>query len=303
MDYMSLSRAFRDNFRQLSEETSDNNYFYHYTSNLSAFKILQSASLWASDPRFLNDSLEVKLGQQSCIEAIRSLRDNPPLQDGLSPREVLHILDRLYNYFVKHKEVVLAPGFTCIACFSSLPDDLSQWRAYTNRNGVVLGFHKELLEGVQVESKSETSTVIFAPVLYGTKTDFVAHVKREITDTLGIAALKGQTKRTDNDQTWLNDVSEDLGFSLWTLIPYIKDVSFFGEHEWRLVIREADVIKWRETQAHNVPFTNLRLWMGNEAKYSEIRVTLGPGSSSLATAYYEAHGMQVKLSEVPYRTS
>jgi Protein of unknown function (DUF2971) len=96
---------------------------YHYTNIDSMMKIIASNRLWASDSRFVNDSLEFRHGISVLQSYFQDHRDTFPDQ-----------------YFFKYwdwelQNLLDSSPMAFISCFCAAGDLLSQWRGYGSRGG------------------------------------------------------------------------------------------------------------------------------------------------------------------------
>lgn len=111
---------------------------WHYTDAGGLQAILTSQRLWATDARFLNDSVEISYGATVFTEALAAYdvsRYRPETQDYVDQIRDPH-RRLIANYFDSAVRVFAT-------CFCAGPDLLSQWRAYAGSDkagGYSLGF-------------------------------------------------------------------------------------------------------------------------------------------------------------------
>ncbi|MED7789453.1 hypothetical protein [Francisella sp. 19X1-34] len=105
---------------------------YHYT-DLTAFKsILENKSLWMSNPKYLNDSEEFIEGKNKVIKFIECYISR---NKKISP----NFIEILEEVKIKIAEDNCFDKEFFISSFSTIKDDLSQWRAYgKDREGICL---------------------------------------------------------------------------------------------------------------------------------------------------------------------
>jgi hypothetical protein len=124
---------------------------YHYTDTQAFAGIVQNAALWATDFRYLNDSLELVYTWQAFVERLEQLAARPG-ENSQAYKAALEAL-RL------HKAIDLM-GFDdamFVACFSELEDVLSQWSRYgANGRGLALGFDSERISALKVPQYRHT---------------------------------------------------------------------------------------------------------------------------------------------------
>jgi len=107
------------------------NYLYHYTNLDGLIGILTNKGFWLSEARFLNDKEELINGKNISIRLIDYLINKERyscFNEILSQTKYLLENKSFDNYY--------------IASFTTKPDDLEQWRAYSgNGTGVCIGFN------------------------------------------------------------------------------------------------------------------------------------------------------------------
>ena len=115
------------------------NTIYHYTDVKGALGILESGRFWLTERAHLNDPSEIKHGLGMAVGIVENLEAaSPTVLRHLSTRLLKDGLDKAVLYF----------GFY-VASFSFDPDDLGQWRAYSEEGrGVALGFSSSAFEKV-----------------------------------------------------------------------------------------------------------------------------------------------------------
>lgn len=104
-------------------EPSPEHSIYHYTNSDALIGMLESGKVWATHVRRMNDSAEYKIGVE------------------LVARLVQENLDRQSRSLVERALSNLESVDTFIACYSSVANRLSQWRAYAGPGvGYCVGF-------------------------------------------------------------------------------------------------------------------------------------------------------------------
>jgi hypothetical protein len=123
----------------------------HYTSIASLLAILNSGHIWATHCQYLNDESEIKNFRNFLGQLLRLANE----QSADFKRRHAPLLSSLLNEVQNDTNVY-------IASFSSIGDDLTQWRAYCPSGaGVSIGFDSRALE---VEYISGTSKDDFIEV-------------------------------------------------------------------------------------------------------------------------------------------
>jgi len=291
-------------------------HFYHYTTQRAAFHILHSKTIWASDAIFLNDTQEIAWGREALLQAFRRLPSDSKRHAPL--RRAIELLSTTKAEDGRELSGRLRQrAYT--ASFSTLDDDLSQWRAYGGANGVALGFTPKLLSEV-------TPDAMLAPVIYGK------------TETLGRILFEDFNYILDESEHWEFSKEEyerpreerlRIAFieRYALFLPLMKHPKFKSEREWRLVVPETQIedrscAEWREGAQYAVPFLKLSLWKGGKATslkrdsgenlegearqkepWKDCRVVLGPGANPLARHFFETRRVTCDVSKAPYRSS
>ena len=283
---------------------------YHYTSIASLLAILNSGHIWATHYQYLNDESEIKnfrtfLGQflRSAIERSADFR-----------RRFAPLLSSLLYEVQKDRNVY-------IASFSSIGDDLTQWRAYCpSGSGVSIGFDSRALDVKYISSASKDDFIevnaILEKVRYmnaGWTKGFFRNLDRMRENSEQAAAplrrLMGVSKRQAHVMllsTWLA-----------TAAPLYKDASFASEHEWRIVLTDHPPAQphmlFRPGKSTLIPYVEAVLNRGIAGKslapYIMRRVVVGPTPNmSIALAairsLFDSIGhpeVKVEPSQIPFR--
>lgn len=100
---------------------------YHYTTVEGFFGIIRENAVWASDVRYMNDVEEIVHGQKMAIETLNRLAAKNRFG------EFRRILSNTAEILASAE---LPSHF--VASFSTVNDDLTQWRAYGNDRGICI---------------------------------------------------------------------------------------------------------------------------------------------------------------------
>ncbi|MDB6159833.1 MAG: hypothetical protein JWO04_3539 [Gammaproteobacteria bacterium] len=112
---------------------------WHYTDFGAAKGIIQTDSMWASDLRFVNDTVEFKYAQDLMSELFAAPGVVPDIDVGWPPAGIFSSMIPYMNY-VRDNSIF-------VTCFSNESDDLSQWRAYAHTPpSFSIGFDPNLLK-------------------------------------------------------------------------------------------------------------------------------------------------------------
>jgi hypothetical protein len=118
---------------------------YHYTDTQAFKGVVERKELWATDFRYLNDSLELVYAWQAFVERLEQLAEQAG-KDSQAYKAAIEAL-RLHNAI----DLMAFDDAMFVACFSELEDALSQWSRYgANGRGVALGFDSERISALKV---------------------------------------------------------------------------------------------------------------------------------------------------------
>ncbi|MEE6139853.1 DUF2971 domain-containing protein [Mycobacterium sp. 050128] len=140
---------------------------YHYTSAGGLHGILESEALWATHAAYLNDSQELIFGIAKVHATLSHFENNPPeevMKDAYwapyVPQETLPMsvamsarsLSIRMQMALESVRENLGPF---VACLSTSPDQLSQWRGYGQGGGYAIRFNPQRLRE-SVQSHNDT---------------------------------------------------------------------------------------------------------------------------------------------------
>lgn len=208
--------------------------FFHYTTRQGLIGILETASIWGTEYRKLNDTAELTEGESAIdaeLEAISSEYADTTARGSVCRQ----VLDARRSYRMTDPR-----HGVYVTSFSSKGDLLTQWDRYAQgARGFAIGFNSlPLPVSPQAPRGLDTSLAPdFQPCVYSQEA-YRAMLRREL---FGVA---------DNFETYaaayrrdLTDVqAEQLGRSAWLTaasrlgasVPYLKHEGFVDEREWRL---------------------------------------------------------------------
>ena len=238
-------------------------YLYHYTNQQGAYGILESKTLWASDPIFLNDAQEIRLGISALDKAFKKIKNEKHKDCERVRRAHLWLTEIKDEQGKVSKELTLGRAYT--VSFTTKADDLSQWRGYGGAAGVALGFELTLLEGALPKP-------FFAPIIYGDEETFTNLLYEDILYTLE------NLKHADSI-----DYTEALITRYATFLPLIKHKAFKDEDEWRMVVIgdyiSSPSIEWRSASSYALPYIKIALWKGGKRTPLFLEEHLSPPQS------------------------
>ena len=216
---------------------------YHSTNAAGLQGILRSRSLWASDCHFLNDRSELVYGHNLVKDHLLS-QSGPvvaALVRGMPPTD-----EKAQIY---------------VASFCEHGDLLSQWRGYSRvQDGYSMAF--------RFSSLLVSKNVFLTKVLYTPRDqeDNLSDLVRSITD------LFQRIDLPEDQALELIKLAVDV---VWSLPFRLKDKSFEGEQEWRLVagLGSGYTEEFRVVDGHFVPYIQIPF----DAE-SLVEIRQGPGA-------------------------
>jgi hypothetical protein len=277
----------------------------------SLLAIINSGHIWATHYKYLNDESELRnfrgfLGQMAHVFREKA--------SGEFKRRNQPFLLSLLSEFQNDSNVY-------IASFSSVGDDLTQWRAYSpSSSGVSIGFDSRALTvryvtGPTTPNLREVSAVL-EKVRYMDErwtNDFFKNLDRmrEAADK-GAAPFRRLTGFSTKEAKF-----RILSAWLATAAPLYKHPSFTSEREWRIVVR-GDVhpklhVRFRPGRSTLIPYLEAVLNRGPAGKplapFFIRRVVVGPTPNmNIALAairsLFDTIGqpnVEVEPSQIPFR--
>lgn len=250
---------------------------YHYTKLDTLWKILESDSLFARNIRFSNDFNEYMTGRDTIEKFVSDLPDldNPQKEE---------ILEKI------HKN----PMMYFMVCFCEDGDLLSQWRGYA-QNGVSIGMDftggicrkRDLAQ--HVEEFCVLNNLRYRESEAG-KSDGKYNIKGKPLSFLQMpykVQYISKSKKS-NEETEMQDIlqtlyggNEDDSTRLLGYIPYIKDIGFREEEEYRLIY-DMELLGDSKAHSDNVRSKKLEFLDSENLKKPYINVEFGKPSRKSA---------------------
>jgi hypothetical protein len=289
---------------------------WHYTSMAAMQGIIDSGEMYATDARFLNDADEL-------IHAAK-YTDDFLSKESRDPRVVDFVRYQVAEAF-KDLLSLSNPYRNYVTCFTTLEDDLSQWRAYSHGSaGISLAFDFRSLGSVRTllapciyEDEEKKAMLLFAlKTLFEVAEAHLSSDPRLLLihpdplDELDLSSeLKKQLPLIKQN---INLATAKLWLPFITILPLFKNRAFKAEEEWRIVrlqdeSSESLPLFFRARQDSLVPTLKLNVKNGAHIPLTGIRV--GPGSHPHAEdaikRYVRSKWMTVDVigSDVPYRSA
>lgn len=205
---------------------------YHYCS-LATFKnIFDNKSIWLSDIRRSNDSLELQWIMEQCqyymlsswVEYVKSVERERGKE--IVTLEHFNQFEELYNLAKKYD----ADGDTknWVFCLSEKSDDLGQWRGYADDGqGVSIGFNSALLKKINYlgdKIRTISENLLFEQVHYS---------KKDVTTFFNKTAGLSEITADMSPDEVIQYMKRAVGFS-YIYAPLYKNEKFKEEKEWRI---------------------------------------------------------------------
>jgi hypothetical protein len=267
----------------------------HYTRGSGLLGVLNSDRLWATHTAFLNDASEYRYGFDVAREIVERITE---LNSNWAPKHP-ELAELIAGESTTHLEGGKLPS-VFVSCFSTVGDDLSQWRGYTDPgDGYTLEFDQDRLA-----ESADAQGWRLVPVLYGTSADTaVANLAVE-------AFAKLDNGEYGADPSPAQSAYREFLRALHYLAPTLKDAAFSAENEWRLISPMLDhfdsSIKWRPGKSYLVPYVEFAL--GAPASRTIVGFGLGPSphpelavSAMLMLANQHGYRVGVAMPGTPFR--
>ena len=190
---------------------------YHYTHLDSFFKIVNSASLWATSAEYLNDYSEGKYAERYLDVFDREL----PEMNVLLRKAI-----KSMRFFIR----------VFIVSFCENGDLLGQWKHYGKSScGISIGFNRLGLLEMQKRLKYQISHVEYGQVSH---TDRIEKAKQKIIALFASVDSKGV--KSMDDAIALIREDPRLTIALFSEIFSLKEKAFADEKEWRIICTSVD---------------------------------------------------------------
>jgi hypothetical protein len=215
-----------DLIKKVMRIPNPNDVVWHYTTGENLLKIIESGTLYATQVACLNDSSEVRYSAKQLRKVLEELVAKTPFDGRVGGflRKYISWLEDT-DEFPRHTRLP-----TVVCCFSSLRDDLSQWRSYCGgENGYAIGIKVNELIHVQYSTVSE---VLYSEKQHKELAEAIAG------ETVQFYKAGLESHRWPNwDEVFLNAWDDVLSY----VAPFIKDPGFESEKEVRIIRRLQDV--------------------------------------------------------------
>lgn len=241
---------------------------WHYTNGPGLIAIIESGTLYTTQVSCLNDATEIRYGASRLREALSGMLTG--MKEGAADTSFVKRYIELLDDDEASPNNVGLPYF--VSCFTSLEDDLSQWRSYAGgENGYAIGFRTKDLFGV--------------PSSLAVKVNYDKDKHAEIAKEAAEATLRFYNEGAASGiANWDNAFIDEWDGALTQLAPVIKDPGFALEKEIRLVhqLQAAEICQIRVQQRKTMMSRHLpiRFDAGGTTRHPRLpidRVIVGPG--------------------------
>jgi hypothetical protein len=193
--------------------------FYHYSDTRGFQGIVTSRELWLHDAYFSNDYTEHRLVLEKAVSRLKDLAKGP--RDS-----------RFCEKLEASLRGVSIHPYVC--CFSSEPDLLSQWRAYSDDGaGFAIGFSAAGIERLCVSHLNRQTPISFQPVEYDPCKQEV-QLKELLAKGLARHLQRFPGEGADYRYEGLEIATAHS--EVWSLAAICKNRGFCEEKEHRLVV-------------------------------------------------------------------
>jgi hypothetical protein len=266
---------------------------YHYTSQSTMLKILDSKSFWATHIRYLNDSSEFNYAfgiLQEALEIVRSKSLSNPQRSFLDA--VLQHITRIEEHNVY------------VVCFSEVPDLLSQWRGYSpNGSGVSLAFTTGDLRDLARGQGFRLERCLYD------KQEQIQRLVDELHNFIGMIIDREDAPADERALILADDFATDIFLHI---AAFFKHQAFSEEREWRLVLGGLPMLtdlNFRIAGSTVTPYIRFALvFEGESIALSGIVIGPTPHPELVESAMkmlIVKHGLRevrVQRSAIPFRT-
>jgi len=192
---------------------------YHYT-DVSGFQgILATKTLWLSDAYFTNDYTEHRLVLDKAVAKLKELAKEPRNSRFCTKLEASLLGVSIHPY---------------VCCFSSAPDLLSQWRAYSDDGaGFAIGFSTAGIDRLWDRYFNKPWLISFRQVEYDPgkqETQLEELIAKDLARYLEL--FPGEGADYGYEGLEIATAHSDV----WSLATIFKNHGFFEEQEHRLIV-------------------------------------------------------------------
>ena len=212
-ELQTVAKTFEAFFSKLGVAPTNISTLWHYTTFTSFQKIIESGTIRASEMSFLNDSTEYWHVNQVLHAVLKRLRSSRP--------DLMGLIDLVLNGMPPENYRNTVQIYTF--CMCAYGDLLSQWRAYgAHGNGVSIGFDIQEMRG------------IIKPPYNLNPCGYLSESGAEIEDLCEKMLNDLRVEINKNGAEYFNKFMRELLMLIKIRAPFMKNIGFFEENEWRL---------------------------------------------------------------------
>ena len=199
---------------------------YHYTNQHGLLGIVSTGEIWATSVNDLNDRKEFEYAKDLAESLISSrIKEEPDEQ-------------RKKHLGFLRNAAVNAGINICVSSWSSKPDDLSQWRAYS---GPGTGYSIDL-KGSSLKEFAGAQDFILAACIYEKRAqERILQSLIEADLVKNIEQEKSHPARDDHERFMLEQNGGDFAYHINRYASLFKHPGFAAEDEWRLISKPINV--------------------------------------------------------------
>jgi hypothetical protein len=291
--------------RKKASEDEQSDLIYHYTSLEGLIGIVQEDCLWLTDYSYLNDPKELVYGSDLIETAIKEMIPHASCDES---KDILESWQENISDWIELRES--SPIRVCLASFSSLGDDLSQWRSY---GMISIGFCPQKL-------KYHANGAILNEVIYD-RPKQLKLAKLYLHHILS-SCLEGL--KHSNEPGVLSSMYKDIEI-LVELMAFVKHSSYTSEREVRLIYAENINMasffpdgkkskKFRVSGERIIPYMHSTELASSDLEKARLKsaikeVVIGPSIDPLVyrgirdlLSEHDLSDVHIKNSTIPYRT-
>lgn len=287
------------------QEGEKNEYIAcHYCSLESAFNIIKSGNIFASDLSYMNDRDELIFGRDCLINAFNEI--------------VMKTHDEDFSNWLKQQidkvRIDYDKDIVYLSCFSKKLDDLNQWRAYgDNGYGICIVFDFNVtLNDPDTDGFIHTDvTYLSRDSIVGSKEwmELVKNIEKEFLTLF----LEKNRQSAESDATVSISENFTLSDSIKIHLRFYKNDCFIEEAEFRCISLNRNNkynIKTRVGRGYIIPYIEMKL--SNKDSVSAIKeIIIGPSVTDFEKSKkslelflkeygYDTKSIIIRRSKIPY---
>ncbi len=204
-----------------SVKMAESNDVLYYYCSLKVFKsIIENKSIWLSNIRKSNDSLELEWLLKQYINFL-----NAKYSSDAEQIEFYKIINDCISADEKIKNILLSAVPIYVVCLSEKGDDLSQWRGYGDDGyGIAIGFNNSYFTSLNVGDVPEDFPYL-TQITYASE-EFLYSFFEKLT-----SEINSNLSQKEIEQRFIVVRKEIINKA-----PHFKNPAFVDEAEWRICL-------------------------------------------------------------------